>query len=454
MNTIPVHVEVCLHIQSNAKNQVIEQLVQQFLIQRQPIIQEGEIPILPSTIIEEQEQQKLIIHRELTEQEKYLSEHVKSITIADLEIHPMYNGTFPITSSNISFQIHVYRPTDEEPIDETTEMNGNVGGGGLFGDFGGGSSNNEEELTACKQWILPNINFEGLWESLIFDDCIKYNLLEYVSTTMLFSDLGINNNLISWNRVALLYGPPGTGKTSLCKGLAQKLAIRLSHRFANGGLLIEINAHSLFSKWFSESGKLVMKLFSKIYEIVEDEDAFVCVLIDEVESLTAARKSALNGSEPSDSIRVVNAVLTQLDQLKRYKNVLILTTSNVTEAIDLAFVDRADIKQYIGPPSVKAKFSILRSCLIELMRVKLVTPNVLIPKWNEKEALENEYALYLKDICEKAKEVSGRGLRKLPFLAFAYYIGKHIGSVSLKDYLFALDKAIDNRILQLTNNNE
>ena len=37
----------------------------------------------------------------------------------------------------------------------------------------------------------------------------------------------------------------------------------------------------------------------------------------QVESLTAARKSCLNGNEPSDAIRVVNAVLTQIDQLKK-----------------------------------------------------------------------------------------------------------------------------------------
>ena len=48
----------------------------------------------------------------------------------------------------------------------------------------------------------------------------------------------------------------------------------------------------------------------------------------------------MSGSEPSDAIRVVNSVLTQIDQLKRYPNVLILTTSNITGAIDLAFVDR------------------------------------------------------------------------------------------------------------------
>lgn len=53
----------------------------------------------------------------------------------------------------------------------------------------------------------------------------------------------------------------------------------------------------------------------------------------------------------------------------RYPNVLILTTSNITEAIDLAFVDRADIKQYIGLPSVPAVYNILHSCIYELIRV-------------------------------------------------------------------------------------
>ena len=131
-----------------------------------------------------------------------------------------------------------------------------------------------------------------------------------------------------------------------------------------------------------------MKMFGKILELVEDPDCLVVVLIDEVESLARARQSAGSSNEPSDSIRVVNALLTQIDQIKRYffikycffknlawyfffrfPNVLILSTSNISGTIDLAFVDRADIKQYIGLPTPRAIYAIYHSCLTELVRV-------------------------------------------------------------------------------------
>ena len=46
----------------------------------------------------------------------------------------------------------------------------------------------------------------------------------------------------------------GTGKTTICKALAQKVYIRNCERYSSG-VLLEVNSHSLFSKWFSESGK-------------------------------------------------------------------------------------------------------------------------------------------------------------------------------------------------------
>ena len=109
---------------------------------------------------------------------------------------------------------------------------------------------------------------------------------------------------VQYNRVVLLHGPPGTGKTTLCKALANKLAIQLSKQYPHSRL-VEINSHSLFSKWFSESGKLVMRMFDEIRRFASTGE-MVFVLMDEVESLTAARQAAISSSEPSDAIRVVN----------------------------------------------------------------------------------------------------------------------------------------------------
>lgn len=50
---------------------------------------------------------------------------------------------------------------------------------------------------------------------------------------------------------------------------------------------------------------------------------------------------------------------------------MILTTSNLKSAIDVAFVDRADLQVYVGPPSWRAIYEIFVSCLEELIRVSI-----------------------------------------------------------------------------------
>lgn len=351
----------------------------------------------------------------------FLTEHVKSVSVCDTE---MVSKDRQGNLKNCKFSIHVFQLHDDGPATEELE----------------------EDIAAANHWLLPSEDFHGIWDSLIFDSDVKAQLINYAMTTLLFSDRGVNSNVISWNRVILLHGPPGTGKTSLCKALAQKLSIRLSDRYSYGQL-IEINSHSLFSKWFSESGKLVMKMFQKIQELIDDKDALVCVLIDEVESLTAARKSAMQGQEPSDAIRVVNALLTQIDHIKRFPNVIILTTSNVTGAIDLAFVDRADIKQYIGPPSVNAIFSIYHSCITELMRVGIISPVQQILSIRDLEVLRfvnndaTNLSLELLEIARKSHGLSGRTLRKIPFLTHARHI--QTSSITLQGFLNALSWTVD-----------
>lgn len=52
-----------------------------------------------------------------------------------------------------------------------------------------------------------------------------------------------------------------------------------AYRYRSGAKLIEINSHSLFSKWFSESGKLVQKLFDQVHEYLDDPGCLVIVMI-------------------------------------------------------------------------------------------------------------------------------------------------------------------------------
>ncbi|KAF9976881.1 Pachytene checkpoint protein 2 [Actinomortierella ambigua] len=242
--------------------------------------------------------------------------------------------------------------------------------------------------------------------------------------------------------------------------------------------MLEINSHSLFSKWFSESGKMVQKMFDNIWELVNDQHTLVIVLIDEVESLASARKAALSGNEPTDSIRVVNALLTQIDRLKRQKNVLIMTTSNMKQAIDTAFLDRADMRVLIDLPSQRGIYNMLRSSLHELVRTGIVYPPIELLELdavvedvlsrdspasfaissNQITAQSDRHAaasagdpkalsnlLYETAGACRAGHLSGRAIRRLPFAAHASYVQSP--TVTMRAILFSLVRAARDEVV-------
>ncbi|CAK1550292.1 unnamed protein product [Leptosia nina] len=398
----PLHVEVVKQKRSTASKDYIIDVVHNFLSNLNSI------------------KPGVILHKHDLEAYE-LKDHIQSIAFGNVE--------HEVIPTDCDFIYHVY--TLDSFGCETDTMTDNASG---------------EDIAATEVWALPADEFHGLWESLVYDSKLKEDSLRFIQTAFEFSDRGVDPNLIGCNRVVLLHGPPGTGKTSLCRALAQKLAIRLSDRFPRARLL-EINSHGLFSKWFSESGKLVAKVFDRIREIAEDKKLLACVLIDEVESLAHARQAAMAGLEPSDSIRAVNAILTQLDRLKRQPNVLVLTTSNVTGAIDIAFVDRADIKCLVGPPSAHAAYEILRGCCEELMLREVIIPREILCSLQVLETVNfsdtdgSRTSLRLREVAcaAAAAEVSARALRRLPFLARALYTRTES---NLTNFIDALNKAL------------
>lgn len=92
---------------------------------------------------------------------------------------------------------------------------------------------------------------------------------------------------------------------------------------------MELKSANMYTRWFGESSKRVSHVFSFVRELLEDSECLVILLIDEVETLSGARSTAAT-NEPSDALRVVNSLLTQIDSLSVYPNVLVVTTSNLT----------------------------------------------------------------------------------------------------------------------------
>lgn len=287
---------------------------------------------------------------------------------------------------------------------------------------------------------LPHESLEGLWESLLYGNTVedsqffKQELLRYIQTSLVFGAAQVNARLIQWNRLMLFYGPPGTGKTSICKALAQKLSIVLQRAFATCSL-IELQAPHVFSRFFSESGKQVMEIFNRIHTLAEDPQHLVIVIMDEVESLVARRESSIQGNDPSDAVRVVNNILNQIDALEKHSNILILCTSNMMDFMDRAFVDRVDKKVFVGPPGSSARRFIIRSSFAELIHKQLIRKPQFLMSAADADATPNkeenkdvsippiQHAVacskLLSAIVTLSDGLSGRFLRKIPFLTFA-----------------------------------
>lgn len=274
---------------------------------------------------------------------------------------------------------------------------------------------------------------------LVFEEDIKVKLVRMMTNMRTFNRfpvlfLGLTRCLVRFSRktlasqpemnpLILLHGPPGTGKTTLCQGLAQKISIRLNGTYKQTKL-IQIKTATLLSKFYSQSAKQVHEIFSKIEHMCrEDSERFICVLIDEVESIASSRETAMRG-EVQDSLRATNALLTGLDRAKTHSNLIFLCTTNMYDFLDAAFLDRCGLKLEVNRPCPSIQYEILRLKLEKLIANCHISSSVsCLPSYRDAdlerfdEELYSSKLLKLVDLINSRNpdnQISGRSLTQLP----------------------------------------
>jgi len=83
-----------------------------------------------------------------------------------------------LTMEEMTLQIHVYQPSDTDSFEEFTNSSN--------------ERNDDDDTTAASVSDLPNRSLEGLWDSLIYADDIKMKLLDYIQSTLVFSDANVD----------------------------------------------------------------------------------------------------------------------------------------------------------------------------------------------------------------------------------------------------------------------
>lgn len=282
---------------------------------------------------------------------------------------------------------------------------------------------------AGSRW-LPDAAFDAGWESIVMPGDDKVRLVRQSATTMTMR-AKVDAAALPLHGIVLLAGPPGTGKTTVARGLASRVAAGLPTA-ASPVAYIEVDPHELTSSALGRSQRAVDELFTTTIEPVAAEKVTI-VLFDEVETLVTDRAGLSRQANPIDVHRACDAALSNLDRLAaNCPDFLVIATTNFDEAVDDAFVSRADVLHRFSLPDSEARLAILRHTITAVDDAWPGTGAVLAdPRFHE--------------VVETSDGLDGRSLRKLVAAAAARDLHLDFTRLSVDALLAAVSEAKDFR---------